>query len=108
VNHSSYTILWTARAQQMLESIGDRRIQEVIITKVEGLSQAPEQQGKPLIGKLMGFRSLRVASQRYRVVYRIERQKVLVIIVAIGIRRDGSKSDIYELAQKLFKVGILR
>jgi hypothetical protein len=33
---------------------------------------------------------------------------VVVLIVAIGRRQAGSRSDIYELAKKLLKQGLLR
>jgi len=57
-----------------------------------------------LTGELAGHRSLRAAGQRYRILYRVERNQVLVLVVAVGIRREGSRSDIYELARKLLRL----
>jgi len=62
----------------------------------------------PLIGELAGFRSVRAAGQRYRIVYRVERRETTVLIVAVGRRRSGDKGDIYELARKLLRQGLLR
>ncbi len=55
---------------------------------------------KSLQGKLIGLRSIRAAGQRYRIIFKVERSQVVVIIVAIGIRKEGSKDDIYHLISK--------
>ena len=104
---SAYSVRWTAQAMAMLKAIGDRRIQEVLFKRAGALAFEPEKQGKPLIGELLGFRSVRAVGQRYRIIYRVERHKVLVLIVATGLRKEGSRSDIYVLAQKLFRLHLL-
>jgi mRNA interferase RelE/StbE len=71
------------------------------------LSDDPEKQGKALLGNLAGFRSIRAVGQRYRIIYKVRGEEVIVLIVAIGIRRDGAKDDIYNLAKKLFRLGLL-
>lgn len=75
--------------------------------RIDGLSSEPEQQGKPLFGELSGYRSLRAAGQRYRIIYRVEREKILVLVVATGIRKEGDKKDIYALARKLLRLKLL-
>lgn len=50
------------------------------------LSQDPKSFGKPLRKELKGFYRLRVGM--YRVIYRIEREKIIVFIVHVGIRKD--------------------
>jgi len=92
----------------MLAEITDRRIRESIVERIEALKAHPEQIGKPLVGELAAYRSLRVAGQRYRVIYRIEKQRVIVLVVALGIRKEGDKRDIYALAKKLLKLGLIR
>ena len=64
-------------------------------------------QGKPLIGELDGYYSVRAVGQRYRITYTIEQAQVTVMIVALGIRKDGSKQDVYTLAKKLLRLGLL-
>ena len=91
----------------MLEAIQDRRIRDKIRDRIDGLAQEPEKQGKPLTGELTGYRSLRAVGQRYRVIYRIEEGKVLVLLMALGIRKEGSGKDIYVLAQKLLRLRLL-
>jgi mRNA interferase RelE/StbE len=92
----------------MLMSISDRRVRERIYEKVRVLEDEPEKQGKPLTGELSGYRSLRAVGQRYRVIYRMEREKLLVWIIALGIRKKGSKRDIYTLARKLLKLYFIK
>ena len=46
--------------------------------------------------------------QRYCIVYRVERREVIVVIVAVGRRKASDKNDIYELAKKLLRLGLLR
>ena len=52
--------------------------------------------------------SVRAVGQRYRIVYRVERREVVVLIVAVGRRKASDKNDIYELAKKLLRLGLLR
>ena len=91
----------------MLEAIQDRRVRDKIRDRIDGLAEEPEEQGKPLTGELTGYRSLRAVGQRYRIIYRIEEGKVLVLVMALGIRKEGSGKDIYVLAQKLLRLRLL-
>jgi mRNA interferase RelE/StbE len=40
-------------------------------------------------------------------VYRVERSIVTVVIVAAAIRKAGSREDIYRVASKLVRLGLL-
>lgn len=50
------------------------------------LSVDPESFGKPLVGELKGYFRLRV--DFYRVIYKIEKEKVMVFVVKVGLRKD--------------------
>jgi mRNA interferase RelE/StbE len=91
----------------MLNSISDRRIRSAIVAVINRLTEEPEKQGKPLLGELSGFRSIRAVGQRYRVIYQVKAQEVIVFVVAIGIRREGAKNDIYSLAKKLIRLKLV-
>jgi len=104
----TYAITWTETALKLVEAIPDQRIRRLISQRADQLAKSPEQQGKPLIGELAGFRSIRAVGQRYRVVYRVDHGEVVVLIGALGRRRSGDKSDIYELAKKLLRQRLLR
>lgn len=91
----------------MLAEVTDRRIRLQIAGRIDALRQDPEKLGKPLLGELSGYRSLRASGQRFRVIYRIEAKQVIVLVVALGIRKEGDKRDIYALAKKLVRLGLL-
>ena len=87
--------------------IPDRRIRQKLYEKAQGLAENPELQGKPLTDELSGFRSVRAVGQRYRIVYRVLRDKGIVEIAMLGIRKEGGKQDVYELAAKLIRQGLI-
>lgn len=104
----TFQIELTKIASQMLAEISDRRVREKIAQRINGLTQEPEKQGKPLTGEFTGYRSLRAVGQRYRILYKVERTKVIVIVVAIGLRQEGSQRDIYSLAKKLIRLHLVK
>jgi len=91
----------------MLQEITNRDIQDAIRTRIRGLVTDPEKQGKPLLRSLRGFQSVRAYHDRYRILYRVNRGEVVVMVVAVGIRKEGDRKDIYTLAQKLLRSGLL-
>jgi len=91
----------------MLEAVSDQRIREKIFERAKKLIDEPEKQGKPLLGELASLRSLRAVGQRYRVLYRVERNRVILLIVAVGIRKEESREDVYALAKKLFRARLV-
>ncbi len=103
----TWRIVLTPKARAMLAAIRDRRVLESIRDRIDGLAHDPDKQGKALGGELAGLRSLRATGQRYRIIYRVEGKRVLVIVLAIGLRREGDRSDIYELARKLLKYKLM-
>jgi mRNA interferase RelE/StbE len=102
-----YRIVIQPTAFKLLKEIRDRRIRQKISDRIDKLQESPEMQGKPLLGELDGYYSVRAVGQRYRIIYAIEQAQVTVIIVALGIRKDGSKQDVYALAKKLLRLGLL-
>lgn len=90
----------------MLFRVGDRRIQQELFDVSKRLELEPEKQGKPMREGLMGFRSLRAAGQRYRILYTFDTASRVVHVVAAGLRRAGARSDVYVLAQKLVRLGL--
>ena len=103
----AYAITWTKTALKLAEAIPDQRIRRLISQRADQLGTSPEEQGKALVGELAGFRSVRAVGQRCRIVYRVERRVVTVLIVAVGRRRSGDRSDVYELARKLLRQRLL-
>jgi len=97
----------TLPALKQLAAIQDTRVRESISRRINTLEYEPEKQGKPLSDELTGYRSIRAVGQRYRILYKLEEEKVIVAVVALGIRKTGDKKDVYELAKKLVRLGLL-
>jgi mRNA interferase RelE/StbE len=91
----------------MLDAIPDRRLRELLTKRMRQLEHDPDKQGKPLGGELAGYRSVRAAGQGYRILYRLYQTEVVVMVVALGRRRRGDKRDVYEVARRLFDLGLL-
>jgi len=103
----TYQIELTLQARRLLEDVSDRRIRQKIQKRIDGLAEEPEKQGKPLVEELEGYRSLRAVGQRYRIIYAVERKRVVVYVMAVGLRKPGSRSDIYQIAKRLLRLGLL-
>lgn len=102
----TFTVRLTLEARRLLLDVSDRRERALLVKRIDALAHEPEKQGKPLLGELAGLRSVRAAGQRYRIVYRVEREVVEVLVIALGRRRAGTRADVYELARKLIRLGI--
>jgi mRNA interferase RelE/StbE len=105
VSSVDYVVELTPIAEAMLAGISDRNTRRKIAQQIDELTENPGAKGKPLVGALAGYRSVRAAGQRYRIIYRIVDPRVQV--VAIGIRKEKDKKDIYRLAEKLWHSGKL-
>jgi mRNA interferase RelE/StbE len=67
-----------------------------------------------LVGPLQGY--FRICYSRYRAIYSVKKERlasgevvqtVTVLFVAAGIRKEGSKDDIYRFALRLIKLGVI-
>lgn len=90
-----------------LANLKNNRAQKRLAVTIEDLVESPDLKGKPLHGSLKGFRSLRAAAKRYRVVYRVDEKKQTVSVVYVGKREQGSRDDVYELFKRLVKLHLL-
>ena len=64
--------------------ISSRRL--ILKSVYKKLTKDPESYGSPLSGGYKGYWKLRVA--HYRVVYKIVKDRVMVVVIKVGIRRD--------------------
>lgn len=101
-----YGILITDTCLHLIDKIADKKIQRRVLGRIEKLSDEPDKQGKRLVKDLSGFCSVHVF-ERYRIIYRIEEKTVTIYVLAVGIRKEGDKKDIYSIAKKLLKAGLL-
>ena len=100
-----YTVNVTELAEQSIRAIRDRRTQQAIYRRILTLENEPRLQGAALVGDLTEYRSVRAAGQRYRILYRLIEADFIVVVV--GIRRQRDRRDVYRLAEKLVRRGLL-
>ena len=102
-----YKVKFTQIAFENLKAI-DKNAQKQILNKIEALQKEPLLLGKALKGSLKEYRSIRAAGQRYRIIYKVIGSEIIIIIVAVGMRKEGDKKDIYELMKKYIRIGLLK
>jgi mRNA interferase RelE/StbE len=84
MKESPYTIVFTREAKRNVEKL-DPSIRGIIARAIESLAANPAK-GKPLAYDLAGLHSLRTSD--YRIIYRIREKELLIIVIAVGHRRE--------------------
>ena len=103
-----YRVVVTETGLEMLETVTDRRVQELLKVKIRGLANLPDLQGEPLRDDFAGYRALHVIGNRYRIIYRVDQDIVSVFVVAAGIRKAGDKNDVYEVMRRYVRLGFIK
>ncbi|MEN6440478.1 MAG: type II toxin-antitoxin system RelE/ParE family toxin [Syntrophobacter sp.] len=80
-----YSILIKSSAVKEIESIGSKRDRQSIVSLIEALAENPRPHGSE---KLSGQERYRLRKGRYRVVYSIIDQELVVFAVKVGQRKD--------------------
>ncbi len=88
----AWTVLYAASAARQIRKL-DRQVQQRVRRACLELAANPER-GKPLQMSLRGLRSWRTGD--FRIIYRIVAERVEVIVVAAGHRRE-----IYAVVERL-------
>ena len=97
----TFSVRLTEEALAMLAEILDRRVREKVFERIRKLAVDPEKQGKPLVDDLAGYRSVRAIGHRYRIVYRVNGRTVEVLVVGVGLRREGDRADVYARTRRV-------
>ena len=90
---TEYKIQLTEAAQKALQRL-DVKTRKQIVNKIDDLRFEPKKRGKPLTANLLGYRSIRAAGQRYRIIYKVLEDRIIVIVIAVGIMKEGYNKDI--------------
>ena len=83
-----YNLSLSNKAEKKLEKLKkkDKKNFEIVIRHLENLTQNPKFYGKPLKSNLAGLWSYRTAD--FRIIYKIEEDKLLVIVIEIEHRKS--------------------
>jgi mRNA interferase RelE/StbE len=96
----TWTVKYHHEVEKDLLSLGraeGRAILKVVEERI--IHGEPDKLGKPLTGQLSGYRRIRTGQTR--IVYRVNKEQIEILIIAVGMRRDN---EIYEIAQDRAKV----
>lgn len=93
----------TEEALLMLEEIHDRRVRGKLLERIRKLAEDPLHQGKPMMEEITGLRSALAVGQRYRFIYEIQATVVKVLVVGVGLRKEGHRVDVDARMAKLFR-----
>lgn len=93
-----YKIVFHKLVEKDLNEIDRHDVKGIFKVIEKKLTIDPISFGKPLIGGLKGCRRLRIGI--YRVIYRVDGEKVLVFILKVGFRRNF---EVYMEAAKRIK-----
>ncbi len=84
---ATHRILYTREAKRNIDKL-DPSVRKLVRKAVESLAVEPER-GKPLSHELAGLRSLRTSD--YQIIYRAQGSELVVLVVAVGHRREVYK-----------------
>jgi len=82
-----FQIKWKKSAVKSLKRL-TKKVREKIVDKIEELSHNPFY-GEKLKGTELDLRRLRIGE--YRVIYLVEKEKLYILIIKIGLRGDVYK-----------------
>ena len=84
MKESHYSVFFTREAKRNVKKL-DPSIKKIIKKAIESLAVNPAK-GKPLAYDLAGLHSLRTSD--YRIIYRIREKQLIIIVIAVGHRKE--------------------
>jgi mRNA interferase RelE/StbE len=85
LTHSKFALVIETKPRKVLEKL-DKQIQSRILTALKLLATNPR---PPKATQMVGFEQLwRIRVGDYRVVYTVRDQELLILVVALGHRKD--------------------
>lgn len=95
----SWKIIYHPDVAFDIEGLGRSEAARIMRLIDERIRQGePDKTGKPLFGSLAGYRRLRTGNMR--IVYRVNADRIEVLVIAVGMRR---KLEVYLKADKRSK-----
>ncbi len=88
---ASYSVIWTPKAKKQLKSLPSS-VLKPLLSAVNALADNPYPQG---CRKLVGYEnSYRIRQGDYRAVYRVENQRLIVMVVRVGHRKEVYRGEL--------------
>ena len=105
---------WTTTAKDQLARLSPK-VRKGLLAKANLLRESddPKAPHKALTGPLQGY--YRITYSRYRAIYSVREEclpddttlvYVKVLFVAVGIRKERDKKDVYDVAKRLIQFGL--
>jgi mRNA interferase RelE/StbE len=90
----AWTVVYHPQVEQDLRRLGQAEARAILKVIEDRIIQGePDKLGKPLSGQLSGCRGMRTGQTR--IVYKVDQNRIEILIVAVGMRRDD---EIYDAA----------
>ena len=82
----SYAISLGKKARKFLDNLTDAKLRSRFVEAIDGLAENPRPMGYKLLKASEGIHRIRVGD--YRILYVIQQERLLVLVVSIGGRKD--------------------
>lgn len=89
-----FQVRFADETKKEFRDLGHSARADILSAVQKKLTTKPLDDGEPLIRDLIGYRKLPVG--QWRVVYHVEEQMVLVLVLAVGKRAEGDHENIYD------------
>ncbi len=101
MKRSSLEVVLAPKVLEAFAAIPDPGFREDIMKRVDGLQKSPADQGRALTGELSGFYVIRNSEAGYRIIYRVEGDRVVIYAVTIDTGRTMMEPSLHSLARRL-------
>ena len=101
-----YRVRLTDEAKGNLRRIGKKygkKTYQTLRDLIQDLEYDAEQKGEPLQGQLRGLYSCHYS--RFRVIYQIDGQEFVVLVIAAGWQEADSPRDVYRMIERAIESG---
>lgn len=90
----SYAVDYAEELEKEFRKLGHTAAADIIDAVDKKLTVDPDGYGEPLSDDLTGYLRLRVG--QWRVVYWLDEDEMLVLVLAVGKRAEGDRENIYD------------
>jgi mRNA interferase RelE/StbE len=93
-DEQKYKVRFADETKKEFRKLGPAARVAILSSIEKKLTTKPDEYGEPLVRELVGYRKLPVG--QWRVVYYVEKGRILVLVLAVGKRAEGDHENIYD------------